>query len=208
MEITKALEAALAEVQAAIPAAKAEAEKAARHVAALLDEERGLQLALARRTTPAGVSTTVKTVGVDAVLVAPPTEPAAPEVAPAEPHGDWAALNHMVAVLRALTEAKRPLSPKDIVRGLRAVGRSDNNDQVRAALAALKRKGRASLVGRAQWVATVEPSQAQAAIAATLAATPEAQRYHPVPFDPRRSEPNGAVRIPQDDEDYDKEVMR
>jgi hypothetical protein len=208
MDITEALEAALAEVKAAIPGAQAEAEKAARHVAALLDEERGLQLALARRTASAGASTTVKTVGVDAVLVAPPTEPAAPEIASAEPYGDWTSLNHMDAVQRALTEAKRPLSPQDIVRALRAVGRSDSNEQVRAALAALKRRGRVSLPARAQWVATVEPSGAQAVIAAALAATPEAQRYHPVPFDPRRSEPNGSTRIPADDEDYDKEVMR
>src|SRR5215216_4768897 len=119
MDITEALEAALAEVKAAIPGAQAEAEKAARHVAALLDEERGLQLALARRTASAtsGTATTiVKTVGVDAVLGAPPAEPATPEGEAAEPDGNWASLNHMEAVLRALTEAKRPLSPQDIVR--------------------------------------------------------------------------------------------
>ena len=159
MDITKALEAALAEVKAAIPVAQTEAEKAARHVAALLDEERGLQLALARRTTPAAVTntnTTVRTGGVDAVLIAPPAEAPAPEAAPAKPPGDWASLNHMEAALRALNEAKRPLSPKDIVRALRAVGRSDSNDQVRAALAALKRRGHVSLQARAQWVATVD----------------------------------------------------
>jgi hypothetical protein len=200
MKITEALEAALAEVQAAIPGAQAKAEKAARHVAELLDEERGLQLALARRTAPAGASTTVSTVGVDPVLVTPPTEPAAPEVAPAEPHGDWASLSHMDAALRALTEAKRPLSPKDIVRALRAVGRSDSNDQVRAALAALKRRGRVSLPARAQWVAVVPP-EADVAIAEVRSGIPEAEIYQPVPTDPRRSEPNGSARIPADDEE-------
>ena len=195
MDITEALEAALAEVKAAIPDAQAEAEKAARHVAALLDEERGLQLALARRSTPSGVNaiaaTATATAG-DATVTTgadtpPPTDPlprgpAVPEVASAESHGDWTSLNHMDAALRALSEANRPLSPQDIVRALRAVGRSDSNDQVRAALAALKRHGRVSLMGRAQWVAT----------AANLSRLDEAQIFQPPGS-------NGLASIPMDE---------
>jgi hypothetical protein len=198
MDITEALEAALVEVKAAIPDAQAEAEKAARHVSALLDEERGLQLALARRSTPSGVNavaaTATGTAG-DATVTTittgadtpPPTDPlsrgpAVPEGASAESHGDWASLNHMDAVLRALSEANRPLSPQDIVRALRAVGRSDSNDQVRAALAALKRRGRVSLMGRAQWVAT----------AANLSRIDEAQIFQPPGT-------NGLASIPMDE---------
>jgi hypothetical protein len=48
LDITQGLQAALAETQEAIPAAKAEADKASRRVAELLDELYGLQLALAR----------------------------------------------------------------------------------------------------------------------------------------------------------------
>jgi hypothetical protein len=196
MDIREALEAALAETEAAIPAAQAEAEAASRRLAGLLDEVRGLQLALARRTPPVAVSTTrtsttVKTVGVDAVLGAPPAEPAESEVASAEPSGggDWASLNHMDAVLRALTEAKRPLSPKDIVRALRVVGRPDTNDQVRAALAALKKRGRVSLKGRAQWVSTSEPK---------TPGVQEAQTYQPAAFTLPPSGPNGLTSIPID----------
>jgi hypothetical protein len=199
MEITEALEAALAEVKAAIPQAQAEAERTARHVAELLEEERGLQLALARRAASDGATTTAGTEGVDAALDEPPTEPAAPEVAPAEPPGDWASLNHQDAVLRVLTEARRPLSPKDIVRALRAVGRSDSGDQVRAALNALKRIGRASLTGRAQWVATAEAGvsadQKALASAANLSRLDQAQLY--------QSPSNGPASIPTD-----KGVMR
>ena len=169
-------------------------------MAALLDEERGLQLALARRSTPSGVNavaataTATATAG-DATVTTvttgagtpPPTDPlsrgpAVPEVASAEAHGDWASLNHMDAVLRALSEANRPLSPQDIVRALRAVGRSDSNDQVRAALAALKRHGRVSLMGRAQWVAT----------AANLSRLDEAQIFQPPGS-------NGLASIPMDE---------
>jgi hypothetical protein len=201
MEITEALEAALAEVKAAIPQAQAEAERTARHVAELLDEERGLQLALARRAASDGAATTTAgTEGVDAALDELPTEPAAPEVAPAEPHGDWASLNHQDAVLRVLTEARRPLSPKDIVRALRAVGRSDSGDQVRAALNALKRQRRASLTGRAQWAATAEAGvsadQKALAGAANLSRLDQAQLY--------QSPSNGPASIPMDEE----EVMR
>jgi hypothetical protein len=195
MDIREALEAALAETEAAIPTAQAEAEEASRRLAGLLDEMRGLQLALARRTALAGVSnttttSTVKTVGVDAVLVAPPAEPAASEAASAEPGGDWASLNHMDAVLRALTDAKRPLSPKDIVRSLRVVGRPDTNDQVRASLAALKKRGRVSLKGRAQWVPTPEPR---------ATGLQEAQAYQPAAFTLPRSESNGLASIPMDE---------
>jgi hypothetical protein len=216
MDITEALEAALAEVKAAIPGAQAEAEKAARHVAELLDEERGLQLALARRTAPAAVSTTnttstVRTVGIDAVLVGPPAEPATPEVEAAESDGDWASLNHMDAVLRALTEAKRPLSPQDIVRALRAVGRLDSNEQVRAALAALKRRDRVALPARAQWVATVQPSNGtRGDFTVALSRVNEGQSYHPAPFDLRRSESNGLASIPADarEQEHGEEVRR
>jgi hypothetical protein len=211
MDINEALEAALAEVKAAIPQAQAEAERTARHVAELLEEERGLQLALARRGPSAGATATVGTEGVDAVPVEPPPEPAVPEVAEAEPHGDWAPLNHMDAVLRALVEARRPLSPKEIVRALRAVGRSDSGDQVRAALNALKRQRRASLTGRAQWVATAEvglaadqkafevglaADQKALAVAANLSRPDQAQLH--------QSPSNGPASIPMDEE----EVMR
>jgi hypothetical protein len=200
-DVTQALEVALAEVKAAIPEAQAEAERTARRVAELLDEERGLQLALARRAPSAGATTTVGTDGVDAVLVEPPMEPAAPEVPLAEQHGDWAPLNHMDAVLRVLVEARRPLSPKDIVRALRAVGRSDSSDQVRAALNALKRQRRAALMGRAQWAATDEVGASTnlkaLATTANLSRLDQAQMYQPPS--------NGPASIPMG---TDEEVMR
>ncbi len=163
MDITEALEAALADVKAAIPHAKAEAEKAARHVAELQEEERGLHLALARHSASVGTSAISTT-----VTPTPPTEPAVREATSAEPHGDWTSLNNMDAVLRVLTEAQHPLSPREIVAALQATGRSDNSEQVRAALAYLKRLGHVSLLSRAQWIANrpADGTQGQAEVEA------------------------------------------
>lgn len=145
---------ALADVEARLPKAERAVETAQRAFDDLLVEKRGLELALARHR----LSTST-----------PPT-PQLRFASPSQsPDGDWATLGRADAVHRVLVEAGRPLSPQEIVHTLvTSGGRSEDNDQVRAALNYLRRTSRAESVGRAQWVATGSGD------ADTAPATPEA----------------------------------
>jgi hypothetical protein len=128
---TDALEAALAEVRSTLPSALAEADRTARLLADLLDEEHGLQLTLMRQAEPAAR---------EDYPAIPPTE-------------DWIRLSQVDTVLRILTELRHPMSARAIATALRRVGRSETSAQVRSALVYLKRLGLVSWQSRARWAA-------------------------------------------------------
>jgi hypothetical protein len=63
----------------------------------------------------------------------------------------WATLTNKDAALTALTAIGRPASTREVYDKLRSAGRTEEFEQVRAALGDLKRKGKLSKANREQW---------------------------------------------------------
>jgi len=131
MELTDALES----VDALIPDAQAAVDSAARRLDDLLAEKRGLELALSRhgggpRTATVATGSWVQSTDIR----------------------EWALMARTDAARQVLLESDVPLAPKDVVARLGIMGRSDSNNQVRAALAYLKTQGKATLAARGQWL--------------------------------------------------------
>ncbi len=149
MEVEEALEILLAEVDVVLADAEAELRRLEEQVAGLRAERYGLQLALARRqggvppaVVPAGAASSHGGVGdVD-------WEPV-----------PWPELSRAEAVYQVLLDEMGPLSRGTITERLAEVGRvGDDPDSVSAALAYLRRTGRAERTGLGQWVAVGPPA--------------------------------------------------
>jgi hypothetical protein len=74
----------------------------------------------------------------------------------------WSGKDRTAAVCEILDASIEPMRPADISEALKERGRSDDNEQVSATLAHLKRSGRATSVGRARWVSSSSPLAATA----------------------------------------------
>jgi hypothetical protein len=69
---------------------------------------------------------------------------------------EWQGLDRTTAIERTLQEVRIPMSPKQIANAMRDKGREgDDYHAVSAALAHLKRQGRASQAERGRWVSQV-----------------------------------------------------
>ena len=148
MEVEDALQDVLAEVELLLADAEDQLRRVEEEVASLQAERYGLQLALARRR-----GGPVR--GVGGAAAAHPGDRAGP--APWEPV-PWQELSRAEAVYQLLLEEAGPLSRGTITERLAEVGRvGDDPDSVSAALAYLRRTGRAEREGLGQWVATGAP---------------------------------------------------
>jgi hypothetical protein len=145
MEVEDALQAVLGEVEVLLADAEDQLRRLEEHVAGLQAERYGLQLALARREGggPTGPL------------------PASPALAGSVAGGGawevpWPDLSRAEAVHQLLLDEGGPLSRGVLTERLAEVGRvGDDPDSVSAALAYLRRTGRAERTGLGQWVATV-----------------------------------------------------
>ena len=126
---------ALASVEALLPDAQVAVDSAARRLDDLLAEKRGLELALSRHGGGPRTATVETSSGVEGTDIR-----------------EWALMARTDAARQVLLEADVPLAPKDVVARLGSMGRSDSNNQVRAALAYLKTQGKATLAARGQWL--------------------------------------------------------
>lgn len=145
MEVEEVLLDLLAEADFLLTEAESELRLVEERVKALDAERYGLQLALDRRrgvaTTAVAPSTMASSEGHDP---APSWEPA-----------PWPTLSRAEAVLQLLLEEEAPLSRVTITQRLAELGREgDDPDAVSAALAYLRRTGRAERAGPGQWVAS------------------------------------------------------
>jgi hypothetical protein len=146
MEVEDALQVVLGEVEVLLADAEDRLRRLEEDVAGLQAERYGLQLALARRrggTRP------------------PPPLPVLPGDGTVEPGWEpvsWQELSRAEAVYQLLLEENGPLARGTIAERLAEVGRlGDDPDSVSAALAYLRRTGRAERTGLGQWVAAVPP---------------------------------------------------
>ena len=143
MEVEEVLQALLAEVELLLTDAEAQLVRLEEQVNGLQAERYGLQLALARRRDQA------PTADLQGPL-RPPQQGARAtwETVP------WQDMSRAEAVLQLLLEEGGPLSRMGIAERLAEVGRvGDDPDAVSAALAYLRRTGRAERAGAGQWVA-------------------------------------------------------
>lgn len=148
METEDALQTVLGDVELLLVDAEDRLRRVEEEVASLQAERYGLQLALARLR--GGV-----------VPVPPPPLPALPGDGTVEPGwvpASWQELSRAEAVYQVLLEENGALSRGTITERLAEVGRvGDDPDAVSAALAYLRRTGRAERTGLGQWVATAGP---------------------------------------------------
>jgi hypothetical protein len=147
MEVEEALQAVLAEVEVLLADAEDQLRRLEEQVASLQAERYGLQLALVRREG-------------GGPAIAPP---AATALAGSITGGEawevpWHELSRAEAVYQLLLDEGGPLSRGALTERLAEVGRvGDDPDSVSAALAYLRRTGRAERTGLGRWVA-VEPT--------------------------------------------------
>lgn len=143
MEVEAALQGVLAEVEALLADAEEQLRRLEEEVASLQAERYGLQLALARRRSgPA-----------PGMPLGGPGRPAEEAGGPAWEPVPWAELSRAEAVYQVLLEESGPLSRGAITDRLAEVGRvGDDPDSVSAALAYLRRTGRARRAGLGQWL--------------------------------------------------------
>ena len=145
MEVEDALQAVLGEVEVLLADAEDQLRRLEEHVAGLQAERYGLQLALARRegrghaAAPAASPALAGSVAGEAAWEVP-----------------WPELSRAEAVYQLLLDEGGPLSRGVLTERLGDVGRvGDDPDSVSAALAYLRRTGRAERTGLGQWVAMV-----------------------------------------------------
>ena len=142
MEVEEVLQALLAEVEALLADAEAELLRLEEQVTGFQAERYGLQLVLARRRGQAGAA------GLSAAA------PSERQDGPPWTVVPWPDLSRAEAVLELLLQEGGPLSRMALTERLADVGRvGDDPDAVSAALAYLRRTGRAERVAAGQWVA-------------------------------------------------------
>src|SRR5215468_902846 len=112
----------------------------------------------------------------------------------------WASLNNKQAALTALKAIGRPASTRAVYNKLRSVGRTEEFDQVRAALGDLKRKGSISKADRGLWQPPVA-IEAEAGISAAVAGANSATVAEPSPLAPEfvPGGANAAMQVLQSD---------
>lgn len=71
---------------------------------------------------------------------------------------EWKRMHRTDAILRVLTDAGKPMGPRDITDVLLSVGRKDQRKLVAAAIQYLKREQRVHWLGRSEWVPGPDPS--------------------------------------------------
>jgi hypothetical protein len=82
-----------------------------------------------------------------------PSEDQQPSATDGQTDGDWRKLHRTEAVARMLAKAGEPISPSNLSRMLKEVGRDDDGPlEVGKALNHLQKKHRATTVERARWV--------------------------------------------------------
>jgi hypothetical protein len=146
VEVEDVLKAVLSEVEVLLGEAEDELRRLEDQVATLQAERYGLQLALARRTGRG-----------------PAVASSAPALGGGAGEGVWEPvlwhdLSRAEAVYQLLLDEGGPLSRGVLTERLAEVGRvGDDPDSVSAALAYLRRTGRAERTGLGQWVARVPP---------------------------------------------------
>jgi hypothetical protein len=149
MEVEAALQEVLGEVEVLLADAEEQLRRLEEEVASLQAERYGLQLALARRRSEPAPGLPVAGTGGPADV---------PDRAAWEPV-PWPELSRAEAVHQVLLEEPGPVSRGAITDRLAEVGRvGDDPDSVSAALAYLRRTGRARRTGLGQWVATGLPA--------------------------------------------------
>jgi hypothetical protein len=148
MEVEAALQEVLAEVEALLVDTEEQLRRLEEEVASLQAERYGLQLALARRRSGAAPGMPVGGAGGAADEAGGPAWEPVP----------WPQLSRAEAVYQVLLEESGPLGRGAITDRLVEVGRvGDDPDSVSAALAYLRRTGRARRAGLGQWVVAGVP---------------------------------------------------
>lgn len=141
MEVEVVLQGLLSEVEVLLADAEAELLRLEEQVTGFQAERYGLQLALARRRGQPG----------PVALTGPPSDR---QDGPPWAVVPWQDLSRAEAVLELLLQEGGPLSRMTLTERLAEVGRvGDDPDAVSAALAYLRRTGRAERVAAGQWVA-------------------------------------------------------
>ena len=143
MSAAPVLRQVLAETEALLARAELELRRLEDRVRALQVERQGLQLALVRHGTGVGEPATPTPAG--------GTGPGGTEGGGGAGSVAWRELSRAEAVLQVLLAEGRPVSRREIVGALADAGRGDDADAVSAALAYLRRTGKARRVGPAQW---------------------------------------------------------
>ena len=131
------VEAALKEVATEIAEAEGEIAKQQERLSRLREEERGLQLFLARHRG-------------DTV----------PSHGPATARNPWVAMSRTDAILRVMEATTEAMSPGDIARALTNQGRTgDTTKNVSGALSYLQKQDKVRSLGRGRWVLALPPLQ-------------------------------------------------
>lgn len=112
----------------------------------------------------------------------------------------WASLNNKQAALTALKAIGRPASTRAVYNKLLSVGRTEEFDQVRAALGDLKRKGSISKANRGLWQppAAIEADVGVSAAAAAANSPAAAEPYSAAP-EGTPAGANAAMQVLQSD---------